>query len=91
MDSENKISYVLPKDRADRAHVPIAHIHPLLVTQRFVVLDDVMYVLYPLPTTYCSDHIELKRRERNVHNVMMHLCGKDHMGQSHISAKRLHG
>lgn len=53
-------------------------IHPLLLGQRFIVKDETMYVLHPLPQTYCSNHVKMVRSERNVNNVLMHLCGKDH-------------
>lgn len=71
---------VLPKDRADRDTKTLTYIDPLLLYQRILLVDDTLYILYPMWYTYCSLHPEqVPKKGRSVPNIMKHLCSGDHI------------
>jgi hypothetical protein len=72
--------FVLPKDRPDRESKTITYIDPLLLCQRIIVADDTLYLLYPLPLTFCSQHAnKIPLKERAVSEIMEHLCSTPHL------------
>ena len=60
---------------------------PLLEKQRLAIYGDTLYALYPLPMTLCSDHRKTTKAKRNVNNIMMHICSKDHLQQLNSKMK----
>jgi hypothetical protein len=51
---------------------------PQLLDKSFAIVGNKLYAKYPIPLTFCSDHTKACRSMRNINNIMMHICGKDH-------------
>lgn len=50
-----------------------------LDSNRIAVIGNKIYAKYPIPITFCSEHTKATRSSRNINNIMMHVCGKDHL------------
>lgn len=49
-----------------------------LADRNFAIIGDKLYAKYPIPLTFCSEHTKACRSARNINNIMMHVCAKDH-------------
>ena len=60
-------------------------LHPVLLTQRMAVIDNELYVLYPVNHTHCSAHRKFGRKMRclsvGMNQVQNHLGSKEHMNR----------
>lgn len=56
---------------------------------RIVLSGETIYALFPIPSSFCSDHPKIKNSNRDINSIAMHLCSKQHLNLMKTAANGL--